>query len=144
MTINVFWFHIRHLNPLKTHTERITKADRNMVNDLDYQGIEFPVFKKDYCTIEQKKNICSNVFCSENNLVYPVHISDQNFKDCIDLLMITDENNSHYVYIKILPDLCAIGQKIKIKNTFAKYCLQCFSSEKVLQEHEKLWLKING
>ena len=48
------WCHIRHLNPLKIHPKRITKADRKMVNNLDYQGIEFPVSKKDYCKIEKK------------------------------------------------------------------------------------------
>ena len=33
------WCHIRHLNPLKLHPERITKADKNMVNDLNYKDI---------------------------------------------------------------------------------------------------------
>ena len=47
MTINVFlWCHIRHLNLVKTHLERITKEDKNMVNDLDFEGIKFPVSKK--------------------------------------------------------------------------------------------------
>ena len=56
MTINVFfWCHIRHLNPLKICSERKTKADKNMVNDLDYESIKFPVLKKYYCKIEQKK-----------------------------------------------------------------------------------------
>ena len=40
------WCHIRHLNPLKIHPERITKVDKNMINDLDYEGIKFPVSKK--------------------------------------------------------------------------------------------------
>ena len=48
------WYHIRHLNPLKIHPERITKADKNMVNDLDYKDIEFPVSKKDFKKIEKK------------------------------------------------------------------------------------------
>ena len=63
-----------------------------MVNDLDYEGIEFPVSLKDYSKIEKKNNICINVFCCENDLVYPVYISDQKSKDCMDLLLITDEN----------------------------------------------------
>ena len=67
--------HIRHLNPLKLHPERITKVDKNMVNDLDYEGIKFPVSKKDYCKIEKKNNICINVFCYENDLTYPVYVS---------------------------------------------------------------------
>ena len=66
------WCHIRHLNLLKTHPERITITDANMVNDIDYKGTEFHVSKKDYSKIEQKNNICINVFCYENNLVYPV------------------------------------------------------------------------
>ena len=47
------WCHIRHLSPLQIHPERITKADRNMVNDLDNVDIKFPVFKKDYSKIEK-------------------------------------------------------------------------------------------
>ena len=95
----LFWCQIRHLNPLKIHPERITKADKNMLNDLDYEDIEFLVSKKDYCKIDQKNNVCINVFCYENNLVYPVYVSNLKFKDCIDLLFITDKNKSHYVYI---------------------------------------------
>ena len=41
-----FWCDIKHLNPLKIHSERTTKPDKKMVNDLDYEGIEFPVSKK--------------------------------------------------------------------------------------------------
>ena len=52
-----------------------------MVNDLDYEGIEFSVSKKDYSKNEQKKNICINVFCYENGLTHPVYVSDQKFKD---------------------------------------------------------------
>ena len=63
-----------------------------MVSDLDYEGIEFSVSKNDFGKIEKKNNIFINMFCYENNLVYPVHILDQNFEDCMDLLMITNEN----------------------------------------------------
>ena len=40
----------------------------------------------------------------------------------MDLLQITDENKSHYVYIKAVKicirDLSAIKENVKIKNTF--------------------------
>ena len=75
MTTNFFfWCHIRHLNLVKTHPERITKEDKKMINDLDYEGIKFPVSKKDYSKIERQSNICINVFCYENGLAYPVYI----------------------------------------------------------------------
>ena len=37
------WRHIRHLNLVKIYSERITKKDKNMINDLDYEGIKFSV-----------------------------------------------------------------------------------------------------
>ena len=44
------WSRIRHLNPLKIHSERIKKHTK-LVNDLDYEGVEFLVFKIDNCKI---------------------------------------------------------------------------------------------
>ena len=137
------WCHIRHLNPLKIHPERIIKADENMINDLDYEGIEFPVPKRDFGKIE-KKYICIIVFCSKNNLVYPVHISDEKFENCKDLLMITNENKVHYVYIKDFNRFMCYKIKNRNKKYFFKYCLQCFSGERVLIGHKKTCLEINS
>ena len=50
------WCHIRLLNSLKIHPERITNVDKNMISDLDYED-------KDYFKIERQNNICINVFC---------------------------------------------------------------------------------
>ena len=44
---------------------------------------------------------------------------------------------------KILRFMCN-KTKNKNKKHFCRYCLQCFSSEKVLIEHKKVCLKING
>ena len=46
---------IRHLN---LHPERITKTDKNMVNDLDYEGTGFPASREAFDKIENKNNIC--------------------------------------------------------------------------------------
>ena len=110
-----FLCHIRHLNPLKIHPERITKVDQKMINDLDNEGIKFPVSKKDYCRIE-RQNICINVFCYENDLTYPVYASGQKFKNCMDLSLISNEHKSHYVYIKNFDRF--IFNKTKNRNKF--------------------------
>ena len=81
------WCHMRHSNILKIHPERITKVDK-MINDLDYEGIKFPVSKRDYCKSERQNNICINLFCYSNSLTYLVYVSDQKFKNCMDLLLI--------------------------------------------------------
>ena len=41
-----------------------------------------------------------NVFSYENGLVFPIYVSDQKFEDSIDLLLLIDDDKSHYVYIK--------------------------------------------
>ena len=57
------WCHVRHINPSQEHPERIrkideklvkhvtnpekiTEEDKELISDLDYNGIEFPVKKK--------------------------------------------------------------------------------------------------
>ena len=125
------WCHIRHLNLVKTHPERITKKkDKIMINDLDYEGIKFPFSEKD-CKIGTQNNICINLFCYENELTYPVYVSDEKFENSMDLLLITDENKSQYVYIKDFNRFMCNKTKNKNKKYFCKYCLHSFSSEKV-------------
>ena len=68
--------------------------------ELNYNEIEFPVQEKDFNKIETKNNICINVFGYDNRLVFPIYISDQKFEDSMDLLLLIDNNKSHYVYIK--------------------------------------------
>ena len=138
------WCHIRHLNPLKIHPERITKADKNMVNDLDYEGIKFPVSKKDYSRIEQKNNIFINVFCYEDGLTYLVYVSDQKFANCMDLLVITNKKMLHHVFIKDFNRFMCNKTEFESKKRFYRYCLQCFSSERVLVKHKEVYLRVNG
>ena len=56
--------------------------------------------KKDFNEIEVKNKICINVFCYENKMVYPVHISDHKFENSMDLFIISNQIKSHYVFIK--------------------------------------------
>ena len=59
----------------------------------------------------------------------------------MDLLLLNDDDKSHYVYIK---DSCFTKQKNKNKKWFCRRCLQCFSSESVLIKHNENFLSING
>ena len=90
-----------------------------MVNDLNYEGINIPVSKKDYIKIEEKISICIRVFSYENDLACPANISEQPFEDQMDLLLITHENNYIMTISKDSINLCTIRQRTKIKSTFA-------------------------
>ena len=72
--------------------------------------------EKYFNKVERKNNICINVFCYENKLVFPIHISDQKFENPIDLLFVIDENKSHYVYIKDCDRFMFPKTKNKSKN----------------------------
>ena len=56
--------------------------------------------EKDFSKIEMKNNICIKVFVYENGLVFPIYISDQKFEDSIDLVLLNNDDKSHYGYIK--------------------------------------------
>ena len=108
-----------------------------MVSKLNYERINFPVSKKDYCKIQVQNKIYINVFCYENKIVYPVYLSDQKFSDSMGLFLISDKFKSHYVYIKNFGRFMFSKTKCKGKKYFCKNCLQCFSSKKILSEHKE-------
>ena len=112
------WCRVRHINPVKIHPERITREDKKLGNDLDYDGVEFPVREKDFSMTEAKNNIYINVFCYENKLVFPIYISDRKFENSVDLLLVINQNKSHYVYIKDFNRF--MFYKKQKKETFAK------------------------
>ena len=78
MTIRVFlWCHIRYLNPLKSHPERITNQIKRLLMILIIKILLYAVFNKDFSKIEKKNYISINVLCFENGLAYPAHIPNK-------------------------------------------------------------------
>ena len=71
------WCHIRYLNPQDKDPQRIKKTYKNMINKLDYSGIEFPVTTKQYNKIGIQNNININVFGYEEKQPFPIHISKE-------------------------------------------------------------------
>ena len=84
------------------------------------------------------------MFGYENELVFPIYVSDQKFEDSMDLLLLFDDDKSRYVYIKDFDRFMFHKTKNKNKKWFCKSCLQCFSSENVLIKHKENCLSING
>ena len=84
------------------------------------------------------------MFGYENELIFPIYISDQKFKDNIDLLLLINDDQSHSLYIKDFNIFMFHKTKNKNKKWFCKSCLQCFSSENVLIKHKEYCLSING
>ena len=138
------WCHIRHLNPQTEHPERIKKEDKKMINELNYDGINFPLSQKHYNKVEKQNSIRINVFGYENGQPFPIHISKETFEDQMNLLLITKDEKKHYVLIKDFNTFMYNQSKHKERKHFCMYCLQCFSSERVLPNHVNNCLTING
>ena len=138
------WCHIRYLNPQTEHPERIKKGDKKMINELNYNGIDFPLSQKHYKKVEKQNSIRINVFGYENGQPFPIHISKETFEDQMNLLLITKDEKKHYVLIKDFNAFMYNQSKHKERKHFCMYCLQCFSSERILANHVNNCLTING
>ena len=134
------WGHVRYLNCNDKSLSRTTKEDKKISKRLNYDGIKFPICKKDFLKISLMNKININVFSYEDKMICPIYLSDQSFNDVLDLLLI----NNHYVLIKDFNRLMFNKTKFKNKKWLCKSCLQCFSSKKILNELGKDCLLIKG
>ena len=124
--------------------QELEKTIKKIADALDHGNVIFPVAAKDYGKIKDQNDICINVFSYEDKVVCPIYISEKQFDDCMNVLMIHEGDKSHYVYIKDFNRLMFNKTKHKEKKLFCTRCLQNFSSESVLDRHKENCLIING
>ena len=82
--------------------------------------LNFPCEKTILARLKKKNNICLNVFCYGNKLIFPIYVSDEKFENSMDLLLVTDDDILNYVYIKDFSRFIFTKQRIKTKNTFER------------------------
>ena len=138
------WCHIRHINPQEKYPQRIKKTDKQYVGKLDYSNIEFPVSVKHYNKLEKQNSININVFGYENKQPYPIYVSKEKYEDHMELLLVTEKENKHYVLIKDFNRFMYNQTKHEHRKHFCMHCLQCFSSERVLNDHKENCIQVNG
>ena len=136
------WCHIRHLNPQKKNPQGIKRDDKQYIEKLDYTNIVFPVSQKQYNKIGKQNSIKINVFGYENEQPYSIHISKEMFEDQMNLLLITEDKKKHYIPIKDFDKFMYNQSRHKERKHFCMYCLQCFSSESILEKHTNNFLII--
>ena len=106
------------------------------LKDLNMNGINYPVNRSSYELFEKQNNIPINVFIEdkENDLGYEIfYISKLNSeKDRVNLLLIENEDKSHYVWIK---NLRAFIRQNKDELHICDKCLCKFSIESAYNNH---------
>ena len=137
------WCHIRNLNPQRKAPQRIKKSDEEILLELYYEGIEFPVAVKDYSKLEWKNYININGFGYENKQFYPIYVSKEGNEDVLNLLLITKDEKKH-VLIKVFNSLMFHKTKHEHRKHFCMHCLQCLGSKEILAEHKTNCMVTNG
>ena len=131
-----------HQNKIKNNPQRVSNY-KNYENTVDFTGIEFPVSIKDIPKIEKMNNITVNVFGYENQSTFPIFISDTQTGNPLNLLLISKDDKKHYIYIKDFNRFMYKKTKHNCKKHFCIHCLQCFSTEEILNNHLENCLIIN-
>ena len=65
------WCHIRHLNPQEKNPQRIKKEDKKMINELNYDRIDFPLSQNHYNKVEKQNNIRINCLLMKKDNPFP-------------------------------------------------------------------------
>ena len=92
--------------------------------------------------IEERFNINVNVFGYENR-VFPLYASKKSNEQVLNVLLISNEEKSHYVFIKDFNWLRYSKTKYKDRKHFCMSCLQNFTTKEILNKHKEQCLLIN-
>ena len=123
-----------HSNEIQRHPQRPAKYTPYL-NELNFEGIDFPVLIKDISKFERQNNLKINVFGYENGLVHVLRLNDDNPQEAIDLLYITKDGNNHYCWIKNFSALVSSQTTRAKKLYFCKRCLNGFRTEEKMLLH---------
>lgn len=110
---------------------------------VNWQNIKFPTKIDDIQKFEKNNETISiNIFIIDNdskdrgeNRICPYYSSKYNDRTVINLLLIEDDKNNHYVWIKNFNRLMGCQNHHKV--FYCTRCLQKYSSIEKLEEHKK-------
>src|SRR5277367_5195107 len=141
-------------NPEKKNLGRVNKDGevskhlKMVCSELGFDKIKAPVKVEDIGKIAKEFNISINLFGHNNieRIPYPIKQCNKFVDDSkhIDLLITTDkEENYHYVWITNFNKLCHNHTKHVGKKHFCKNCIQCFTTNKILEKHKPDCMNLN-
>ena len=105
--------------------------------ELNVSGIEFPMKVKNISKFEkQTPTISINLFGYEEKELFPVYITERKKEQHVNLLLISNNDTTHYCLVRNLSRLLASLTKYKGKKFFCDYCLHGFTRQDLLEQHE--------
>ena len=132
-------------NPEKNNLERVSKHLRNVCTELGFDQIKMPVSMKDIPKIEEKFKISINVYGHNESQIYVIRTSNKIIDENshINLLITSNEDTNHYIWIKDFNKLNAKVTKNEKRKYFCYHCLHHFPRQKLLDDHKSDCIVIN-
>ena len=136
------WAVTRALNPVVKNAERIDEKLREKAEELNWNGIDFPVRWEDIKKFERlNETISVNVYgWTKKNYIKLLRISDysEERETYVDLLFLKNNETQHYCWIKDFSSLM-YGQATKHhgKRLYCRRCLSGFNSPEMLTKHKE-------
>ena len=120
----------------KVHPERLNSEMRANSKKLNWKGIDFTTPLTQITRFEKQNPYSIDVFGWNGASVYPLRISEHENEQCINLLLLSNNENQHYCWVKNMSALTASQMnKHKGKRYFCMYCCNSLPTEKSLQKH---------
>ena len=115
------------LNPKDNHPERVDKDLKLKENNLNMEGIEYPVSLKDIDKFEnQNQPICIVVFGYDGKIVYPLRNSNNMDREHKIILMLIEKDGvKHYCLVKEQSRL--LSSQVSNHNGKHHFCDRCFN-----------------
>ena len=132
------WSVLRALNPKDDHPERIDKDLKSKQDTLNMEGINYPVDFRGIDRFEKQNPEISISLLGYNKdeRIYPLKLSKYTgSKHDITLLLIKDEDKSHYCLVKNISAL--LSSQINNHKGSRSFCLNCFNSFDTLESLNK-------
>ena len=118
-------------NPEKNHLDRVSTHLKNVCETLGLNTIKTPVNIQNLPKIEKQFNVSINIYGHSNSDIYPINSTYSTAAKHIDLLVTSNSETNHYVWIKNFNRLCYNVNKHARKKYFCKHCIQHFTSESI-------------
>lgn len=134
------WAVLSALHPAKDHSDRLSNY-KKYENELNFKGIEFPTSINQISKFEKQNDLIINVYHVNNEAIEPLRISKrtktiEDHEKVINLLLVRNQKNSHYCWIKDFSRLVkSQSTKHKTKTYYCYSCLSHYNLKEKLSKH---------
>jgi len=135
----ILWSILAQQHPVDSRVANRVTSYQQYEDTINMTGVSFPTPVGDIPKIEKNNNLSINIFGYDAvDKIYPLYRSKTFAEQPVNLLLIKDENKSHYCLIKNFSRLMAHRTNYQHEQHFCFNCLHAFVRQDLLDAHTTL------